>query len=141
MAGDDLRYDCPVSVAVDQTSTDAKEGFVLNKTAGKHMLLSGRLAAYQDPYPEHKGKASLIYHSIGIMPGDEMEIDGKTIAKFPGNSEKLAAEQYQFFCEYQDTSVTFSTPVPSGFNECSVVTELADPAKAKLTQVYMVCNK
>ena len=141
MAEDEIRFDCPTSVSVDQKSSDSKAGFSLNKTEGIHMLQSGRLAAYEEPYPEHKGKASLVYHSIGFMPAEEVEIDGKTIAKFPGDGEKLVSEKYQFFCEYQDTSVTFSAPVPSGFNECSLVTEMADPAKSTLTQVYMVCKK
>lgn len=141
MAGDEIRFDCPASVSVDQKSSDSKAGFSLNKTEGIHVLLSGRLAAYKEPYPEHKGKASLVYKSTGVMSDENLEKNDTKIEKFTNDGDWLVNNSYQFFCEYQDTSITFSAPVPRGFNECSLVTEMADPAKSTLTQVYMICKK
>ena len=135
-----IKFECPTYITADQKVISTSDIFSTNNTKGVHVLESWRVAKYKDPYPEHKDKAALVYRTIGVM-GEPVVDNNKTLVeKFDVKSEKLADEQFQFFCNYQDTAVSYSVPMKSTYNQCLVTTVNADPKNAKEKAVYMECD-
>jgi hypothetical protein len=135
-----IKFECPAYITADQKVISTFGMFTANNTKGVHLLESGRVAKYEEPYPEHKDRAALVYRTTGVM-GEPVVDNSKTfVEKFDVKSENLADERYQFFCNYRETAVSYSVPLKSTYNECLVTTVNADPKSAKEKAVYMVCD-
>ncbi len=135
-----IKFECPTYITAVQEVTSPSNIFTPNNTKGVHVLESWRVAKYKDPYPEHKDRAALVYRTIGVMGEPVVDNNKTSVEKFDVKSEKLADEQFQFFCNYQETAVSYSVPLKATYNECLVTTVNADPKNAKEKAVYMVCD-
>lgn len=135
-----IKFECPAYVTAEQKVISTNDKFTANSTKGIHLLESGRVAKYKEPYPEHKDKAALVYRTIGTMGDPVLDNQKIYIEKFNVKLDKLADEQYYFFCNYQETAVSYSVPFKSAYNECLVTTMEADSKSGKAKTVDMVCE-